>query len=159
MKSYQIIIGRDPTCDEDSDLEAQLWLQFPSRNSVHSPKPSLVHGWEASCSPVKRKIQIQNDEGKNHKSLFIRHQSALWASQLPSKIEVLEKEPPQHLLAQRSRMTSDVIICFSSCLLFYQLKNDKYSVVMEIWQCGLSGVYPSWMPHWSPTVFSYLSVA
>lgn len=77
MKSYQIITGRDPTCDEDSDLEAQVWLQFPSRNSIHSPKPSLVHGWEASCSPVKRKIQIQNDEGKNHKSLFKRHQSGI----------------------------------------------------------------------------------
>jgi len=83
MKSYQIIIGRDGTCDEDSDLEAQLWLQFPSRNCIHSPKPSLVHGWEASCSPVKRKNP--NPKRWRQESQKSFHTASKWHSNIVSR--------------------------------------------------------------------------
>lgn len=203
MKSYQIIIGRDGTCDEDSDLEAQLWLQFPSRNCIHSPKPSLVHGWEASCSPVERKNP--NPKRWRQESQKPFQTASKWHSNIVSQIltsiiiktiyYVISKQsilrcqvPPRCLVSlaasfedrssrQRAAPASPVKVkqqpadasmmhhvtytirhihmsyVFSSCLLFYQLKTDKYSIVMKIWQCCFSGVYPSWMPHWSPTVF------
>ena len=59
MKSYEIIsnTGRDPTCDEDSDLEAQLWLQFPSRNSIHQSPAWSMAG--------KHHVHLQGEKSKS----------------------------------------------------------------------------------------------
>ena len=150
-------------------------------------KARITKAFSNGIKVAIKKISITNIDKHHHKDNILCHIQTVYPPvsgpikvpceprSFPSKIEVLDKEPPQHLLSKWSsnqlmlqwcimsrvyHTSHTYVIRFSSCLLFYQLKTDKYSILMKIWQCCFSGVYPSWMPPWSPTVFvSFCSIA